>query len=117
MHKHYGRTSWAKIWNLLFLGISEKELKKLAKAAEKEAKNEVKIEVTDTTEETLENAGGEDGGQTSEENQENQDGATKTNKEKTFWIEYNDFWKCFGYVLLQYRLCCWCSAVPLCEVV
>jgi hypothetical protein len=99
-----------------FLGISEKELKKLAKAAEKEAKNEVKIEVTDTTEETLENAGGEDGGQTSEENQENQDGATKTNKEKTFWIEYNDFWKCFGYVLLQYHLCCWRSAVPLCEV-
>ncbi|CAB3995944.1 androglobin-like isoform X3 [Paramuricea clavata] len=84
-------------------GISEKELKKLAKAAEKEAKNEVKIEVTDTTEETLENAGGEDGGQTSEENQENQDGATKTNKEKTFWIEYDDFWKCFGILHIYHK--------------
>ena len=78
----------------VFLALSEKELKKLAKAAEKEAKSEAKVEVTDTTEEALENTGGEDNGQTSEESQENQD--PMINKEKTFWIEYDDFWKCFG---------------------
>ena len=66
----------------------------------------MKVEVTESTEDTLENTGGEDGGQTSEENQENQDGSSKINKEKTFWIDYDDFWKCFGYVFvtLQYHI-------------
>ena len=50
----------------------------------------------DVTEDAAENNGGEDGVQTSEENPENEDGTPKINKEKTFWIEYDDFWKCFG---------------------
>ena len=82
----------------MFLGLSEKELKKLAKAAEKE----VKVEVPDTnTDETLENTATEDGVQALEENAENQDGTSNINKEKTFWIEYDDFWKCFGLVTCQ----------------
>lgn len=76
------------------LGLSEKELKKLAKAAEKETKSEVKVEITETSD--VENDGVEDGVTTTE--LENQDGTAKTNKEKTFWIEYDDFWKCFRCV-------------------
>lgn len=86
-----------KIWNI-FLGLSDKELKKVSKAAEKEGKSEVKVEVADTSnnDETMENIAGEDGALATEENQENQDGACKINQDKTFWVEYDDFWKCFG---------------------
>ena len=63
----------------------------------------MKVEVTDMSEDTAENTGGEDGVQTSEENPESEDGASKINKEKTFWIQYDDFWKCFGCVDLYYR--------------
>ncbi|XP_028410021.1 androglobin-like isoform X2 [Dendronephthya gigantea] len=80
-------------------GLSEKELKKLAKAAEKEAKNEVKVEITDTSD--VENDGLEDGAPATE--QENEDGTPGTNKEKTFWIEYDDFWKCFRTLHIYHK--------------
>ena len=87
------------LFRLFYLKGFEKDSKKAGKL-EKEPKTEVKVEVTDTSvaDDGQQNGTAEKGEEinTSEENSETQEENLKKNKEKKMWMEYDDFWKCFG---------------------
>lgn len=87
------------LFRLFYFKGFEKDSKKAGKL-EKEPKTEVKVEVTDTSvaDDGQQNGAAEKGEEinTSEENSETQEENLKKNKEKKMWMEYDDFWKCFG---------------------